>query len=346
MADRPGKKKQRIDDPVSTTPSKSGRSDKSGSREEQIRVTLSQVLDRPEFTTGLRHGVIAVVVGLVLGTAWRATRHRTAPIAGLLFAGAAVLALREAVGAPDDLLVGLAVLAGATALAEVLRAPPVVELLAALPGAALVANAAPDATTEWMKPVVVLVIVIGGAAAGSCDHRWRRRGLGPVLAAITVAGIYACVPETKRLLVLLGVALPLPLMSWPLALTRLGRAGSYTFVAVCMWAAAIDGVTRPSAILGAAASLGLLVAEPLARALAGRRSPLELVPERLPAVVWVGPVAVIHLGLVFIASRVAGIRPTVDEALSVLLGLAVVVVAIGVGLRQWRPPPLPRDVSR
>jgi hypothetical protein len=101
---------------------------------------------------------------------------------------------------------------------------------------------------------------------------------------------------------------------------------------VAMWAAAVDGATRPSAVIGAAACLGLLVAEPLIRVLA-RRSPLTLLPEQLPGPLWVAPVALVHLGLVFVASRVAGIRATVAEASVVVALTALAVVGIGLFLR-------------
>ena len=315
-------------------------------REEQVRATLSQVLHRTEFTTGLRYGVIAVGAGVVLAAVWRLTRRRVAPIAGLVFSAGAVLALRDAVGIPNGLLVALALLAGGTAAAEVLRVPPAVEMAIALPGAILVAREVAAPVDGWVTVVISAVIVLGGAAAGNFDHRWRRRGIGPVLAAITIAGIYVCVPETKRMMVLLGVALPLPLMGWPLALASLGRAGSYTFVGVALWAAAIDGAARPSSIIGAVASLGLLIAEPLARALADRRGPLELIPERLPAWLWVLPVAALHLGLVFIGARVAGLRATVDEAVAIVAAVAIATVCIGLGLRFWAPPSLPKITTR
>jgi hypothetical protein len=154
--------------------------------------------------------------------------------------------------------------------------------------------------------------------------------------------MYACVPETKHAVVLLGAAVPLPLLGWPVPLARLGRAGSYGFTAITLWTAATDGAARPSALIGAVACLGLLVAEPVARTIANRRSPLDVFPLRWPAWLWAVPVAIVHFGLVFLGSRVAGLRPTATDALAVVLAEAIVVVALGIGLRQWAPPPLPR----
>lgn len=340
------KKNPQPDTTPKTNPKQDSTTPKPEERGDQVRATVSQALRSPEFTTGLKYGAVAVAVGLVIAFVWHQVRKRPAPIAGIVFGAGAILALRDAVGVPDGLLVALAMLAGGTALAEMLRLPPALELAAAVPGAILVTREIPQPTEGWVSGLLVLTIVLGGAAAGSFDHRWRRRGIGPVVAAITILGIYVCVPETKRVLVLLGVALPLPLMGWPFAVASLGRAGSYTFVAVALWAAAFDGATRSSAIIGSVASLGLLVAEPAMRAIAGRRGPLELIPDRIPAWLWVAPVALIHLAIVFVSSRVAGLRATTGEALSVVAAEAIALVCVSLGLRFWAPPPLPKVRTR
>jgi hypothetical protein len=342
LAGKKDKQKTPTSAPAPTTHRPRDNAPKPAQREQQVKSTLTQVVHRPEFTHALGDAVGAVAVGLAIAVVWRLARRRTAPIAGLVFAAVALLALRGTVGAPDDLVTGVAVLVVPTFVIELLRLAPALELAAAVPGAVLVAGAVPDPAAGWVRILVGVTIVLGGSVVGNFDHRWRKRAIGPGLAALFVAGVFACVPETKRIVVLLGAAVPLPLLGWPVPLARLGRAGSYGVVAVVLWASATDGAARPSAVVGAVACLGLMLAEPVIRTIGNRRSPLDVVPETWPAWLWAGPVVALHFALVFVGSRVAGIRPTVAEALTVVAAETVVVLAVGVGLRLWATPPLPR----
>jgi hypothetical protein len=141
-----------------------------------------------------------------------------------------------------------------------------------------------DAITEAV-PFRVLVLasaVVGATLLSDFDSRWCRRGLGPVLLAVSMLGIYATVPDTEQALVLLGLALPLALTFWPWPVASLGVAGSLATTGLVVWTISAGGAGRTSSIIGGLACLGVLVLEPITRGLrADRRSALELVPLRL-----------------------------------------------------------------
>jgi hypothetical protein len=102
----------------------------------------------------------------------------------------------------------------------------------------------------------VVATVVGGALVADCDRSWGRRGLTPVLLAVTVLGIYGTTPDTEHARVLAGVALPIALLGWPRPLASLGAAGSSVATALVSWTAVVDGLGRPGAVAGAIAGLG------------------------------------------------------------------------------------------
>jgi hypothetical protein len=197
--------------------------------------------------------------------------------------------------------------------------------------AGLAATAGPGpAPDRWRQALVVSLLVPCGWLMADFDARWRGRGLGPVLLAISVTGVYATVPDTEQALVALGAALPLALLGWPWPLTSLGPVGAYLATGVLLWVAATGGAPRGSAMVGGAACLGLLVVEPLARMLdPARQSVLEHLPE---GGVGVALACLPHLALVAVAARVAGLQPTAARAAAVVLAelVAAVLLALGV----------------
>src|SRR2546423_5347688 len=91
----------------------------------------------PEFNAGLRAGLLAVALGVVIGLV---SRVRGAPIAGLLFTAATLVGLDRVQTVPDGLLWGSVALAASGLLADLLPVPVAVSALLALPGAWLVAT--------------------------------------------------------------------------------------------------------------------------------------------------------------------------------------------------------------
>jgi hypothetical protein len=259
------------------------------------------------------------------------------PVAGLLFAAAFAVALQRRLGLPGGLALGLVLLAGAGAVSGQRVAGPLA-LPLAVPGAWLLVARSGLELEQWARLLLGASIVLGGWLLADFDARWRRQGLGPVLLAVSVAGVYVTVPDTEQALVALGVALPLALLGWPWPLASLGRAGAFAATGVLLWVVGAGGAARGSAVVGGAACLGLLAVEPVARLLDPRRdSVLEWLPESRWGVV---AAALPHLGLVYLAARVAGLRATVAAAAAIALaGLcgATLLAAGATALRRRQP---------
>jgi hypothetical protein len=165
------------------------------------------------------------------------------------------------------------------------------------------------------------------------ERRHPDLGLAPGLFAISALGVYSTVPDTEEALVLAAVAacggllanLGLPL--------RFGAAGSGALAVVYWWTVAAGGVGRDGSVVGAAACLGVLAAEPVAWWLAGRRTRPEgsWRPSRL---LWF---AVQALAAV-LCGRVAGLRPGAFEAAAIA---GPICLALGLALwaheRRWLP---------
>ena len=294
------------------------------------------VLESTEFTSGIRFGGLAVAATAVAGLIWFAMATKRAPVAGLGLAAAALLGLADVFSLPQSLILGTGLLAAAGLVAAVVPWPDLVGLVLSIPGALVVASTGKLPDVAWMRPLVVVTIVAGGTAVASFDHRRRERAFGSVLLPMSVIGVYFTVPDTEHLLVLVGAAAAVPLLGWPLPIASLGRPGSYAAVGVLMWAAALDGVGRTASVVGAAACLGLLVAEPIATLLA-RREPHA---GRLPGPFGVVPFAIAHGLLVYVASRVAGLSSEpLLAAIIAAIAVALAVIALVTRARSDGPAP-------
>src|SRR5713226_5682340 len=95
---------------------------------------------QPEFHAGLIGGVVGVLACGVVWAIGRAIgRWGAVPIAGVVFAAGSAVALDVRVGLRRDVIAGLVVLALAGGLASVLRFGLPLKLVAATPGAVLLA---------------------------------------------------------------------------------------------------------------------------------------------------------------------------------------------------------------
>lgn len=297
---------------------------------------LGQVL-RPEFQAGLTFGLVGLGLVLLAGALLRLSSRSTGPIpiAGLVVVGAGVAALSQTERLPDGLAPGLGALLLGGLVSDIFRAPWPATLILAVPGAWLTAFATDLPEVGWIRVLVLASAVVGGTLLSDFDSRWCRRGLGPVLLAVSMLGIYATVPDTEQALVLLGLALPLALTSWPWPVASLRVAGSLATTGLVVWTISAGGAGRTTSIIGGLACLGVLVLEPITRGLrADRRSALELVPLRRW---WVVATALAHLVVVYVAFRVAGLRATLVEATVIVAVEGVVVLALlGLGAAAAR----------
>jgi hypothetical protein len=285
---------------------------------------LRGVLASPEFAAGWWFGLVGLVAGLVAVAVVWTRPPATLPIAGLLFVAGFAAALGRALGLPAGLAAGLVVLVGAGTAGR-LRAGRLLAPLAAVPGAWLVLSASGLLLGPWMRALLGLAVVAGGWLLADFDANWRSRGLGPALLAVSAAGVYTTVPDTEQALVALGVALPLALLAWPWPLAALGRPGGYAATGALLWVVGAGGAARESSVVGGIACLGLLMVEPAARLLhPARASVLDWLPDGPWGAAAAG---VLHLGLVYLAARVAGLRPGLGQAVAIALAeLATAVV--------------------
>jgi len=257
------------------------------------------------------------------------------PVVGLLLALGTVIGLREVIVSPSQpdplppgLVAGLAMLAAAGLVCGLVRAPAVVGIALAAPGAWVIVTEAGLAEVGWVRLLVGVGAAVGGALAAAFDRRWRTSGVPPMILAVSVAGLYLAVPETMHASVVLGVALPIALLGLG-AVASLGSAGAYVSAGLLAWTAGIGGAARPSSIIGGLGCLGLLAVEPLSRMLAGGRSGLEAIPRKWSMIA----LAAIQVVLVAIASRVAAVQRSAGVAALVVfveLGFAT-ALAVGGG---------------
>jgi hypothetical protein len=288
---------------------------------------LTDLFARDGFGTAVAFGLAAsVVVALVALPA-----RRVLPLAGLAFGVAAVLTLDDRYGVDDRVVVALAVLAGGGLVADALAAgglldgrwSPLAFGVVAVPGAVLFDRATELDRLDWTRTTVVAVTVVGGALAAAGDRAYAARGVGPVLLAITTFGVYVTTPDTEHTALVLGAALPVALLGWPRPLASLGVGGALVATAVVTWNVVLDGSARPGAVVGGVACLGMLVIVPVVAAVwrpAGGGPTVSLAQAAL--------VAALHLAVVAVCSRVAGLRESATEAL-VISGLAYVAAAAG-----------------
>jgi hypothetical protein len=278
---------------------------------------------------------VALVIGaaLAVGAFYTLADRRprlVVPVGGLLIAGGFALGLAASSGLPANLVVGVGLLAVAGYVAHRgsvhwLAAPAL-----ALPGALVLIVDLGPSPPAWVAPVTVAAVVVACPLVADFERRFSPAGWPMALYAVSVVGVYFTVPDTERAVVLLGVAIPLVFVAWPIVLAPLGPSGSYAAIGVLLWVAATESRGRGASLIGAVGCLGLLVAEPLARALGrGRYTLLGALPRRTWSFVTVGA---LQLGLVYIASRVAGLRTSVAEAVLIVgfeLALATAVLYRG-----------------
>ncbi len=306
-----------------------------------LKSPLGQVL-RPEFQAGLVIGLLGLGLVLLAGALLRLSsgQGRPLPVAGLVVVGAGVAALAQTDLLADNLALGLGALVLGGLVADISRAGWPATVLLAVPGAWLTAFATDLPEGTWIRVAVLAGVVGGGTLLSDFDARWGRRGLAPVLLAVSILGIYATVPSTDQALVLVGLALPLALTSWPWPVASLGVAGSLASSGLVAWTIAVGGAGRTSSIVGGLACLGLLVLEPVTRGIRrDRPSALELLISPRPRSVVV--IALAHLVVVYVASRVAGLRATVAEAtviLAVEVTVVLAVLALGSAAARKRRP--------
>ncbi len=248
--------------------------------------------------------------------------------------GGAVITLATAAAvtlAGDAVLqmwVGLGVVLAGVTIAASLGASAAVAAMAAVPGAVVIALAAPP-DPSWVRPTVVALTPLVGFLTDDFETRYSHRGLGVVFFGLASMGTFLAVPDTEWARTLFAVCLVFSLAAWPRPLVALGRAGSHMAAAVFVLITASGAMSRPASAIGALACLGFLVVEPLAvrlwPRLAGLSPSLHSTPEaNLFA-------TVPQFALVLACSRVAAR----NESVAVASTVSLVVLALAFLLLRW-----------
>jgi hypothetical protein len=209
--------------------------------------------------------------------------------------------------APASLLAGLALLAlggGVTA-----RRAAVWQFAACAPGAIILGAGAANGRPTWVGATAGVVTAVGGPLVAELDRRHPR--LTGLLAAISAVGVFGATPDTEHARALVGGALAGILRSADRQATS-GAAGAASLAGLLAWTAAVDGFGRPGAVVGALGCLGVFALVPV------------VVRARDPA--WV--VITVHLGLVAVASRVAGFENAARSALAIVVAAFVAAALV------------------
>jgi hypothetical protein len=147
---------------------------------------------------------------------------------------------------------------------------------------------------------------------------------------VAAAGIYAAVPDTEHVLVVVGILVPFAALAWPWPVARLGAGGAAGTVALIVWAAAYGARGRPPSVLGAIACLGLLLALAVGpRIPASVPSLLEGLGARERVLVLGGLQAVVAL----FAARTAGLQSELLPSVVLSIPPAALAVAIAATIR-------------
>ncbi len=317
---------------------------------------FTTLIDFQGFRDGFAVGLALTAVVMALGfgiTKLPRRSHAPLGLTGPAWVVACLIVIGGAFGYqqidtfPAGMLWGLAALFVAGELADRTPNPKIIGAVLAIPGAVLVGVSNDFPGPSWSQNLVILTIVVASPLAADLDRRSARLGLGPVLWLITVAGLYWTVPDTERIRPLIGAAAPLAFTGWPKRFSRMGAGGISAAIALFVWAAAFEGRGRPGSIVGAVASLGLFVVEPIGRMLAKGRIASLSRSLGLGAFEWC--VVGAQVLVVGYASRVAGFAETGGNAFVLLV--PAIPIAIGIGgivrvSKRLRPRGSPSSAGR
>lgn len=296
----------------------------------QDLIDVLELLQTPPFMTGLRYGLVALVVGWVLRFALG--RDRTPlPVAGIFITLAMIFTLIRIEETVSAELPALGVILGGALLTRLPWFPNWAHPVLVLPGAVWFALATPVTELMWVRVLIMVLVPLAGFLINDFERRHSSLGLGVVFYTLAVLGMFAAVPDTEWAVALVAVSVSVSFLAWPKVGASLGPEGSYLAVAVFLWVAAQGGAARPPSIIGSAACLGLLLLEPVV--IAFKASAVKLTTwfnhNAAGAVIASMPQFVVMV----LCSRVAA-RFT-EEIPAILVVLLVYVLTLALGF--WAP---------
>ena len=263
------------------------------------------------FWAALGAGAIVSLVALVM----RRTRHHFEVGSGGVATVATLIGLAATDRVSGRLVFALALLAAGGALTG--RRGLGWRAVAAVPGAVIVGFAVPAAIPSWIRIAAGAGTAVLAPLFVELDRLHPR--LTGLLATITAGGVYGTTPDTEHARALVGGTLS----SAPLGADHRaapGAAGAACLPGLVAWTAAVDGQARPGAVVGALACAGVFALAPVVRW------------SRVHSIV----VVVIHIGVVAIASRVAGTEQSRSAAVAIVVVAYAGAVSVLAAARSWR----------
>lgn len=283
--------------------------------------TLTDLLTRPDFITGLIAGLIALSV---LSALVRSGASRIAGW-GLALTAAGLVGVHFHIGRRLSLILALLVLGAGGWIVDRVASHPDRRILQVLAWVVIVVGGVLFSTRSglpdiaWVRLSAPFVVVLAGVTLREWTDEERAKYVGPLF-AITAFGIWTTVPSTESARVLLGAAIPMAFGTLPPLGARIYGPGAFPLSGLAIWIVALGGEPRPASIIGGWACLGILVALPL------------LLRNREWPGIKIWKVVVGHAVTVLVASRVVGLQ---DSMVVAMVGLAIlisVLVAIGLAL--------------
>jgi hypothetical protein len=266
----------------------------------------------------------ALVVALA-GSILVMVLHRRVWFARFGFEAGAVAALAALVSFVitdrEDMLSFVGLVALAFGVIMVRDMPARWSMVAAVPGAGVIAVVLGAPVPDWASVTCFLGIILVVPCAIEIDTGAPR--LVPLLLATTAIGMWGTTPDTEHTRVLVGALLGAAVLAFDTRLRR-GAGGTAVLIGIMVWAAIVDGYPRDGAVVGALACFGVVVLLPILRR---ARVPFTV----LPVVV----VLVVQTVVVVIASRVAGLETDAAPALLISAAAwAAAAVALRVAIRR------------
>lgn len=180
-------------------------------------------------------------------------------------------------------------------------------------------------SNPWFVPATVGVAVGSGWALSCWEDEPHRIALGPLF-AITAFGVWTTVPDTDLARILVGIAVPLAVVTLPPFAVRISGPGAFGLAGALAWLPLWGGEQRTGSVIGAWACLGMIALLPVANRLVGG----------LKISMW--QLVALHIGVVLVSARVIGLW---DRATVAAFGVAVLAAAILVVvtvIRRQHPP--------
>lgn len=278
-------------------------------------------------------GSVSLLAFLLAGRLVR--REPPIPLGGVAIAAATLLAWSLGEEHSTTAWLGVLTVMALTGIVAVAGGRASVVALAAVPGAAILAMAAP-AEPWWFRMTVFVAVPVGGFLVDEFDVRYERLGLGMLFYGLACLGAFLAVPDTELPRALLAVVFPMMFLAWPKVQVRLGRTGAYGAMSVFTLSTVTGGVGRSASVIGAMACLGLMVLEPMVVSVRHRLARLPYWLHETPEAAVLATIP--QVVLVLVASRVAGLMVSITGAMVTVLVLVTVFTPLLVWVERTRIP--------